>query len=147
MYYSVFRCDDCRHEVQVGFVGGMHWTVVFCTACAASFRVSPSAGEELLKSAAPHHLLVFGKTHMRVSSKKGRIVKDVQRHAWVESGIRIPVDEGLRQFGDAVHITYALDLRGVSCPDCGVTGAMREFREYLARCPQCASSAMHEYDL
>ncbi len=145
-YLSVFDCRDCRHRVYVGFVGERNQCPIFCTACHERCLLCPPRGETYLKTALPHEIFVYGRREQTFTSPKGRMRKTKLVHGWVDTGIRVPIEEGLHEVGATIHLTYTPRWELVRCPSCHEAGTLRDFRSYLRQCPQCGSDKMLESD-
>jgi uncharacterized CHY-type Zn-finger protein len=146
-YFSVYRCQDCAHEVPVGFVGEQNFGRIFCAACHDSFVLSPEAGQRYLQNALPHKLMTIGKKDAIVFSKKGRIKKHIKLRDWVETGVTVPIHEDVVQSGEKLYLTYQPIWEPVACPACGLSNTLMEYRDYLKTCPACGGGKMLESEL
>jgi hypothetical protein len=147
-YFSTYRCNDCNHQVSVGWIDiELDRSVAFCTTCSDSFHIYSEVGEVLLASNKPHRLFVEGEKWVDVSSKKGRIKKRVLQKDWVDSGLRIPVHEDIAQRGDELYVVYTFIFDNIDCPSCQTKGSLVEYTDYVKTCPQCKVGKMSEYEL
>ncbi|MFM7600703.1 MAG: hypothetical protein ACKO7R_05815 [Pseudanabaena sp.] len=137
-YFSIYTCERCKHLVSIGFIGKeSNRTVAICNICAESFYVYPEQGEEVNNSNQPHKIYVRGKKWVEVSSKKGRIKKTVSQDAWIDIGIRIPVQEDIILKENNLHIVYKLVFDNVECPNCKTKGSLVDYLDYVEHCPKC----------
>jgi hypothetical protein len=144
-YFSVFDCETCGHREPVGFVGELNSCPVYCTACRDRCLLCPPAGETILQTALAHSLVV--PSPEATSAKKPRKKKAKQLRTWMDSGIRVPILEDLRDIGGHIFLTYAPLWESVPCPSCGRLGTLLDFRTYLQKCPRCGGNRMSESDL
>ena len=147
-YFSIYVCDLCQYRVPIGLMGiELNRTVAFCTSCSASFDIYPEPEETLLANHKPHRLFVFGSQRVEVSSKKGRIKKTVLEKAWVDSGLRIPIREDIREREDDLYLVYSFIFDDVHCPNCQTKGSLVEDCVYVKTCPKCHVGTMSEHEL
>ena len=138
VYFSVYTCESCNYQVPLGFIGKeQNRTIAICKACTYHFHVYPDEGEKVVSSNKPHKIYVRGKKWVEVSSKKGRIKKNIYQDAWLDIGTRIPVNENVVLRGENLHILYSLAFDDVNCPNCQVKGSLVDYVDYLEHCPIC----------
>lgn len=131
-------CDHCPHSVTIGWVGqGWNRTIALCRECDRWFFICPAPGETLNQSHHPYWIIVRGKQWVEVTSKKGRIKKQVSQEDWVDSGIRVPVQEEAILEGEKIRILYDLVFDQVHCPHCNAKGSLMEYQKYYHLCPVC----------
>lgn len=147
-YFSTYRCDACNYQVLIGWIDiELNYTIAFCKSCSESFHIHPEPGETVLSSNTPHHLSVYGKQWVEVSSKAGRIKKTISEKAWVDSGLRIPIHEDISQRGDELYLFYTFIFDDINCPSCQTKASLVEYTDYVKTCPKCKVGTMSEYDL
>lgn len=146
-YFSVFDCQDCDHRVFIGFVGEMNQCPIFCTSCHARCLLCPPQGTRYLETSLPHEIFISGRKEETFTSKKGRMKKTKLVQAWVSTGITVPIEEGLRELGEKIDLTFTPRWESVRCPSCQQVGTLLDFRNYVRHCPRCGSEKMLESDL
>ncbi|MGI0495297.1 hypothetical protein ACN4EG_26255 [Alkalinema pantanalense CENA528] len=140
---TVLFCDHCHYSVPIGWVGKeCNRTIVICTKCTRSFYICPADGEQLYHSNQPYQLVIRGKQWEAVSSKKGRIKKQVLRETWIDSGIQIPVHEDVILVEERLRMVYEFIFDQVPCPNCHAQGTLAEYQQYYLSCPSCKIGQM-----
>ncbi len=135
-------CPHCHLVISTGWTEPGLAPRVFCGACDA--RLGVSAWDET-HIARPEPLALFHMTRAprEVQSKRGRVRKTRLEPTSVDSGVRVPLVEHLRETpsGDDT-LVWEPDFAGCSCPGCGAVGRIRTWAEAVARCPRCGAGPM-----